>query len=794
MNAETNARRISIALAVLTGLTSLHAVAGARAAAEPLGVRDVLSLRTFARQTPIMLSADGNLVAYTLTRPASSMVPREAVHQAAPCAHSLVGPTDVWLTNVRTGESRNLTNESGANWGAAWSPDGQLLAFYSDREGAAHLWLWDRRTDALRRVSQAPMICSSIDAAELQWTPDGKQVLVRMREAAENGAPARPSLAECCPRGGEGHQDRPTVRVFHSTGTTTDTAVKPVSVRSSYLTDLALIHVRSGEVRKIARGVNPFTAQISPDGKFVAFMDHAGAYAPGSFTALLDLKLVSLAGGELRTLAQGIRMGGNNFDKNDWSWSPDSQWLAYRDSIVTHEAYDAASWVSKAFLVSVQGQVRPLSADGRPQFRGTPVWDDTGQFVYFFSEDEVWRISSADGGARAIAKLPGKTLKTLVTAAPNRDRLWAPGRRRAAVVVAETLSTRGLEMGFYSVQLDTGQVSAMLEEDKRYVVDSYNVVDNLVGSPLKNEIVYVAEDAQRPQDLWLFDAERRQSRRLSRLNPSVSATSMGRQRLIDWTGRDGQSHTGFLLLPSDYREGQRYPLVAWIYPMTPAQFANTFGYMAGATGQHYYNMQLLATRGYAVLLAGAPIQAGEPMQTVADWALPGIDRAVELGVADADRIGIIGASAGGYCVLSLIVQSTRFKAAVEHVGPGNLLSVYGTGLDARGYSHGQFNAENAFGMAGHPWEARDQYIRNSPWFFLDRVTTPLLILHGAEDTAVPISQPNEIFVGLKRLGKEVQYALYEGEGHGIDALPNQIDAVNRYIAWFDERLKGSKAN
>jgi dipeptidyl aminopeptidase/acylaminoacyl peptidase len=267
---------------------------------------------------------------------------------------------------------------------------------------------------------------------------------------------------------------------------------------------------------------------------------------------------------------------------------------------------------------------------------------------------------------------------------------------------------------------------------------------------------------------------------------------MGQERRIDWIGRDGTPHTGYLLLPGGYLEGERYPLVAYVYPMTPVQFAGYFGYMGGATGEHYYNMQLLATRGYAVLLAGAPLQRGEPMKAIADWALPGIDKVIESGVADAGRVGVFGASAGGYSVLSLIVQSGIFKAAVEHVGPGNLLTWYGTGMNPQGYSHGEFNAENGFGMAGHPWEAREQYIRNSPWFFLDKVTAPLLILHGADDDAVFISQPNEIFVGLRRLGKEAQYALYEGEGHGFNSLANQIDVTNRYIEWFDRYLKPAR--
>jgi dipeptidyl aminopeptidase/acylaminoacyl peptidase len=95
-------------------------------------------------------------------------------------------------------------------------------------------------------------------------------------------------------------------------------------------------------------------------------------------------------------------------------------------------------------------------------------------------------------------------------------------------------------------------------------------------------------------------------------------------------------------------------------------------------------------------------------------------------------------------------------------------------------------------MAGTPWQFRERYIENSPIFHLDSVQTPLLIVQGRLDHAVPEEQSDEVFIGLKRLGKEVEYAKYAGEEHweGSWALPNVIDYWNRVIRWFDGHLKG----
>ena len=95
------------------------------------------------------------------------------------------------------------------------------------------------------------------------------------------------------------------------------------------------------------------------------------------------------------------------------------------------------------------------------------------------------------------------------------------------------------------------------------------------------------------------------------------------------------------------------------------------------------------------------------------------------------------------------------------------------------------------GMVGSPWEFRQRYIDNSPYFLLDRVETPLLLVHGELDRSVPVRQSDEVFVGLRRLGKEVVYAKYAGEEHweGTWSLANAKDYLTRCIQWFDDHLK-----
>src|SRR5260370_902615 len=136
----------------------------------------------------------------------------------------------------------------------------------------------------------------------------------------------------------------------------------------------------------------------------------------------------------------------------------------------------------------------------------------------------------------------------------------------------------------------------------------------------------------------------------------------------------------------------------------------------------------------------------------------------------------MGYSYGGYSTLGLVVQTTRFKAAVVRAGLADLISAYGV-MDKSGLSWVTGWVETGQGrMVGTPWQFRDRYIENSPIFYLDRVQTPVLIVHGELD-AVPYQQAEEVFVGLRRLGKEVVYAKYGGEGHAEStwSLPNKLD-------------------
>jgi dipeptidyl aminopeptidase/acylaminoacyl peptidase len=262
---------------------------------------------------------------------------------------------------------------------------------------------------------------------------------------------------------------------------------------------------------------------------------------------------------------------------------------------------------------------------------------------------------------------------------------------------------------------------------------------------------------------------------------------MGTAQVIEWLSTDGIRLHGALLLPPGAKAGKRYPLLVWSYPQSSE--SNRFDHFGFDSLFGPMNMQLYATRGYAVLSADTHPEAGAPSAGLARSVLPGVNKVIEMGLADPERVGLIGHSNGGYAVLALLTETKRFNAAVEVSGYGDFVSSYGVML-ADGTAYRMVTVEGLLGKGG-PWQFPLRYFDNSPIFHLDSVETPLLMAHGTQDEDIASFLADEVFVGLRALGKEVEYARYEGEGHAPRdwSYSNQLDLANRIIGWFDSHLK-----
>ncbi len=775
--------------AVLLGGSCVAAMpAFAQQVTTPLAIPDALSAGQLADRTSVALSADGEWVAYTVQYPQRVTAPGDARHSIVPrtsAASEALGG-DIWVANVHTGQAINVSAGRGSSWAPAWSPDGHTLAFYSDRDGLAHVWLWDRGAGHLRRLSDA-VVRTYFTFEGPRWTPDGRAVVTKVLPTGMSVDQLLDLGLGPAPRAAPVAADSPTVTVYRAADT--DTSRRAPRSREAgqhdstgkhdvvniHRADLALIDVHAGVVRRIARNVRPRGYWLSPDGSQLAYTSILG-WEETTQQPYFDLFVTSIRDGATHLAAHKVPMSYGI----SVSWSPDGTTLAYLTGSEDGPLKGDCLFVRPSGGAPISTAHVP-HADFSADYR-QPLWDSAGHAVFVLGADTLWRVDATSGAIAAAASVPGHTLREIVAPAGVGRFASAPGGHALYVTTRDDSTKRD---GIYRVDLTARSVSRVSEDDVAYG-DEFSIDVSADG----RTVVYATQDAQHPEDLQVADGAFENRRRLTHIAPSLDGHVFGATRLLCWRSADGRPLKGVLLLPTGYTEGRRYPLIVNLYGGSLRSNAlNRFG----VSGPGVENMQLFATRGYAMLLPDAPIDQTKhvPMAEIAKTVLPGVTEAVEVGVADPARLGVMGHSYGGYSTLSLLVQSTMFKAAMASGSIGDLVADYGAMLpDGTAGSVGW--AEHGQGdMGGTPWEFRDRYLENSPFFYLDRVRTPVLLVHGALDLAVPVALGEQTFVALRRLGQEVELARYAGEGHweGAWGYPNRVDYWQRMLRWFDDHLQ-----
>lgn len=284
-------------------------------------------------------------------------------------------------------------------------------------------------------------------------------------------------------------------------------------------------------------------------------------------------------------------------------------------------------------------------------------------------------------------------------------------------------------------------------------------------------------------------------------NAWVREVRGGSSERITYSDSGGHTLTGWVLYPPGHRSGERLAAVTIIYPGTiytsrvPTDFSLLYRWLE--------NPQLFASLGYVVVLPSIPYpdkpMEGDMIAPLAAAVMPLIDTLVARGIADPDRIALLGQSAGGYAVQAIITQTDRFRTAISTAGYSDLISLYGTFYGQ--YRHGDagdpqastalrmMQFERGYDHAGAPpWAALERYVKNSPIFRVARVHTPLMIVQGENDF-VSVQQSEEYFSALYRQNKRAEFVRYYGEAHTITRRANVLDLWRRIDGWLRETMQ-----
>jgi dipeptidyl aminopeptidase/acylaminoacyl peptidase len=266
-----------------------------------------------------------------------------------------------------------------------------------------------------------------------------------------------------------------------------------------------------------------------------------------------------------------------------------------------------------------------------------------------------------------------------------------------------------------------------------------------------------------------------------------------------------KSLKAWIVLPADFTDGRQYPLVICAYLGFEA--GDSPPYWARVPSGNLFSPQLLAARGYAVLLPSMPIAAKDgprdPYMDLLKGVMPAVDQAINSGLADPKRLAVVGHSFGGFSVYGLVTLTDRFQAAIASAGMSDFISLYGTFNAQYRYQPPEqqdyllnmqsFTAEEQPGLAAPPWRDLARYLRNSPLFFVDRVHTPILIVQGDLDP-YSITQGEEFYGALHKQGKRARFIRYWGEGHVLTSPANIRHCWEQIYTWLAEFLDVSPAS
>lgn len=453
--------------------------------------------------------------------------------------------------------------------------------------------------------------------------------------------------------------------------------------------------------------------------------------------------------------------------------------LAYADDRWTAYGLDDLDAVPIADGRSFEQSLAAYDYPGpRPPW-GLGAWREDGRRALIYDEHDVYSVDLESGQAERLTDgvVEGLVYRVapvdpdaspfgaafLETGEPIWYRVFDPRTKDAGY--AEGSWNRGVEHRLSTAARVTGLKRARDEDVFAYRAERWDdSPDVFVGGRSLEDAVQVTET-----------------------NPAQSEFAWGRSELIDYTTDAGHDLQAILVYPADFTEGEEYPLILYQYE----RLSDNLHAYEVPSERDYYNYQAWSQAGYFVLMPDIVYEPGRPGPSALDAVEHALDAAVATGHVDADAMGLIGHSWGGYQASYLPTRTDRFAASVAGAAITNFMSFMGAvhwngGLPETGHwETGQAR------MAAPYWEDLEGHLESSPANLIADLETPMLLMHGDADGVVDFGQGLEFYNYARRAGKEVVMLVYPGADHGLSDEAQQVDYHRRILEWFDHHLRGA---
>lgn len=287
-------------------------------------------------------------------------------------------------------------------------------------------------------------------------------------------------------------------------------------------------------------------------------------------------------------------------------------------------------------------------------------------------------------------------------------------------------------------------------------------------------------------DLWTAGPNFENLTKITDANPQKANYVWGRSELIDYRNADGKVLRAILTKPDNFDPSKKYPLMVYIYE----ELTNGLHRFVNPGPGTSINVSRYVSNGYVVIQPDIIYDIGFPGESAYKCVIPAVQKVVDQGYINPDRIGIQGHSWGGYQITYLITRTDMFRAVQAGASVSNMVSAYGGIRWGTGMSRAFQYERTQSRIGGPPWAKELEFFENSPIFWVEKVNTPYLSIHNDDDDAVPWYQGIEFFSALRRLGKEAYMFNYNGEKHGLRERENQKHWTVHQDEFFDHYLLG----
>lgn len=701
------------------------------------------------------------------------------------------------LKNINDGKEMPVALPAGAKIiSPNWSADGKYIAAGNVTPSGVELWIIETATAKAKKLKNVQV---NTTLGGFDWMPDQLSLIVNLVPKTRGEMPSYTDVVPNSPNIQETAGKTGAVMTFQ------DTLSSPNDEKLfEYFTasQLAVVGV-DGSVREIGQAATFDTMEVSPDGKYIltSRIQRPFSYLYPYSRFPTTVEIWDLSGKSVKTLTKvplldNLPIQGVQTEPRGHDWIPtENATLIWAEALDGGDPRKKVTPRDKLMKLAAPFSAEPGEIVKTEQRYSGRMFGETGGMMLFYDFDR-------DTLKRRIFMMDyrGNSTPKLISELNIRDRyndigqpvtkILANGRNvilqngDEIFLTGAGASPEGDRPFLRKMNLSTLKTDEVFRSGTDEY-ESFVVLTNDNGT----QFITRKESLSTPPNLVLNDTVKRIApRQITNFTDPTPQLRGITKKLVKYKRADGVDLSFTLYLPPNYKEGTRLPTVVWAYPQSFTD-ASTAGQVAGSTNRFTsiggYSHLYFVLQGYAVLDETAMPVVGPPetkndtfVKQIVDAAQAAIDKGVEMGVVDPERVGVGGHSYGAFMTANLLAHSDIFRAGIARSGAYNrTLTPFGFQDEQRSF-----------------WEATRIYTDVSPFFHANKINEPVLLIHGEADNntgTYPI-QSERLFAALKGNGGTAKLVMLPHESHGYAGKESIEHTLFEQISWFDKYVKNAK--